>query len=83
MIKPTIGRVVLVERGMFDQREPALVCYVHSDTCINVAGFDKSGLPFGVQSIELLQEDGQVPMKPQLFAEWMPYQKMVAEKGAK
>lgn len=78
MIVPTIGRVVLVHReDLSDQRCPAFVTYVHSSNCINVAGFSGTGNPFAVASIELLQDD-EVPKNPNLFAEWMPYQKMVA-----
>lgn len=80
MIKPTIGRVVLVHRpDLSDQRAPALVSYVHSDTMINVGGFDKQGFPFAAQSIELLQDDAK-PLNPDCYAEWMPYQKAVAAK---
>jgi len=79
MIKPTIGRVVLVNRGKSDQREPALVSYVHNDRCINVGGFDSNGQPFSLCSLQLLQDDDK-PMNPGSFAEWMPYQKGQAAK---
>ena len=44
MIKPTIGSVVLVNRGNSTQPEPALICYVHSDTMISVRWL-KTALP--------------------------------------
>lgn len=82
MITPTIGRVVLVHRtGMSEQREPAFVTFVHGDKLINVAGFSKDGIPFSVPSIELLQDEDK-PVNPNLFAEWMPYQKQVAAESA-
>lgn len=81
MIKPTIGRVVLVYRGKSDQAEPALVCYVHSDRCINVAGFDCNGNPFAATSMQLLQDD-DVATNSNYYAEWMPYQVAQAAKEA-
>lgn len=81
MIVPTIGRVVLVYRGKSDQAEPALVCYVHSNTLINVGGFSQYGEPFCAGSLQLLQDDDK-PSNPEYYAEWMPYQKKVAEEQA-
>ncbi len=78
MISPTIGRVVLVQRGVSKQAEPALVSYVHSDTCINVGGFDFNGNPFSLTSLQLLQDDDK-PIGT-VYAEWMPYQKGQAAK---
>jgi hypothetical protein len=79
MIQPTIGRVVLVHRGISNQAEPALVCYVHSDRLINVGGFGKNGDSFAIKRIQLLQ-DGDVATDENRYAEWMPYQKAQAEK---
>ena len=84
MIKPTIGRVVLVYRpGKSDQFEPALITYVWSDTAINVGGFDHNGIPFSETSLHLDQDiqvdpialpkfDAEEALEP--FACWMPYQ---------
>ncbi len=80
MIKPSIGRVVLVHRGTSNQPEPALVCYVHSDKLINVGGFDCNGMPFSATSLQLLQDD-DAPINDKYYAEWMPYQKAQAEKS--
>jgi hypothetical protein len=79
MIKPTIGRVVLVARGESDQKEPAFISYVWGDRMINVGGFDKNGAPFAATSMQLLQDD-DVPQNFNYFAEWMPYQKGQAAK---
>lgn len=78
MIKPTIGRVVLVNRGQSNQPEPALITYVHNDRLINVGGFDCIGKPFSITSLQLLQED-DTPFGS-YYAEWMPYQKGQAAK---
>lgn len=79
MIKPTIGRVVLVYRGKSDQAEPALVCYVWNDRMINVGGFDHNGIPFAETSLTLLQDDDD-PTKFGRYATWMPYQIEQAKK---
>jgi len=81
MIKPTIGRVVLVHRGQSDQAEPALVAYVFGDRMINVGGFDRNGTPFSATSMQLLQDDDPPPaLNGMWYAEWMPYQKGQAAK---
>ena len=89
MIKPTIGRVVLVHRFFADglpiacQPEPALICWVHDDRMINVGGFSGFGGSFAVANLPLLQDDDLVPPGSD-YAEWMPYQKQVAsEQSAK
>jgi len=79
MIKPTIGRVVLVHRGQSDQAEPAFIAYVWGDRMINVGGFDKNGTPFSATSMPLMQDDDN-PTNPNYYAEWMPYQKGQAAK---
>lgn len=84
IIKPTIGRVVLVfnrrENARPQYPEAALVSYVHSDTLINVGGVDHSGVPFSVTSIELEQEGRGTFAEGVQHAEWMPYQKGQAAK---
>lgn len=85
MIKPTIGRVVWYTPGatdpQSDQKMPALVSYVWSDTCVNLAVFDSNGKTFNSTSVHLKQEDSEMPTAP--YCEWMPYQKMVAYERAK
>lgn len=79
MITPTIGRVVLFNDGRSTQRVPALISYVVSDTIINIGGFDKSGNPFQATNVFLVPSDSDaVCSKGQ--AEWMEYQKSVADK---
>jgi hypothetical protein len=83
VIKPTIGRVVWLHRpDSIDQSQPeaALVTYVHSDTCINVAGFTANGSHFSSTSVYLDQGDTPRPEWAILYAEWMPYQKGQAAK---
>lgn len=78
MIKPTIGRVVWFwTGGPQTQAMTGLVCYVHSDTNINLAVFDANGTVHAETSVYLYQGDGERPEGR--FAEWMPYQKAVAE----
>ena len=74
MIKPTIGRVVLVRPlGVDGPTWPGLVCHVWDDRLINVAGFNSNGEPFGITSITLLQDDDVVAADLPV-CEWMPYQ---------
>ena len=77
MIKPTIGRAVLVHRGNSDVPEAAFITYVWGDRMINVGGFDHNGIPFALCSIQLAQDDDAVSFP---YAEWMPYQKGQAAK---
>jgi hypothetical protein len=84
MIKPTIGRVVIIQRGN-DKAQPegwpAFVTKVHTDRSINVAGFDEVGIAFAVNHINLVQDDDAPPdVGP--YAEWIPYQKAQAAKHA-
>lgn len=86
MIAPTIGRVVwyfpvesdlAVSTGRLMERyddKPFLahVCYVWSDTCVNLVVFDHAGQRFTRTSVAI-NVDGASP-----HAEWMPYQKAVA-----
>lgn len=74
MIIPTIGRIVLFNDGS-TQRVPAMICCVHSDTCINIGGFTQNGAPFSCTSIILCQDDDECHVN---CAEWMPYQKQRA-----
>ena len=82
MIKPTIGRVIIVKRATpFTPEDgiPALVCRVWSDRCINAAGFNEGGTPVSFSSLTLLQDDDTPPPSGP-YAEWMPYQKGQAAK---
>lgn len=83
MIKPTIGRVVWYRQpGSTDEQQPnaAIVCYVHSDECVNLTWFDYSGGTFSATSVFLYQNEGEKPSSG--FCEWMPYQIGQAAKTA-
>lgn len=81
-ISPTVGRVVWLrnrhEAISREQPEVAFITYVHSDSCINVAGFNANGTPIAETSV-LLVQDGE-PAPEHVYAEWMPYQKGQAAK---
>lgn len=81
MIKPSIGRVVLVSCVGSGQTQPypALIAYVHSDRCINIGGFDFNGVPLNFTSVLLLQDDDAIPASG-VYAQWMDYQKGQAAK---
>lgn len=74
MIKPTIGRVVWFREVQEEAAQPksALICFVHSDTEVNLAVFDHNGNPFSMRKVTLYQGEG--PRPEGIFAEWMPYQ---------
>jgi hypothetical protein len=81
LIVPTIGRVILVQRGVSDASGPwpALVTKVWGDRCINAAGFNEWGTPVSFSSLRLVQEGDEAPVAGP-YAEWMPYQKGQAAK---
>ena len=78
MIKPTIGRVVWyypdgkAQFAIGVQPYAALIAFVHSDDCINVAYFDANGVAKSNTSVKLLQEGEETPEG--CFCVWMPYQ---------
>lgn len=82
MIKPTIGRVVWYHPPFVADKDeetlPAIVCYVHSDECVNLAVFDANGLLSSQRHVKLYQGEGSRP--PTAYAEWMPYQIAQAQK---
>lgn len=77
-IAPTIGRVVLyfpsdhdIKDGMVQYSDKPLdahVCFVWSDTCVNLAVFDHAGNHWKRTSVAI----NMVGSEP--HAEWMPYQ---------
>ncbi len=86
MITPTIGRKVWFWRhgsnpsDPAQQPEDATVCYVHSDTLVNLRVTDHSGIARSETSVSLRQ-----PEHPELLAitpcaQWMPYQQGQAAK---
>ena len=81
MIKPTIGRVVWFwENASQTQPMTGLICYVHSDTMVNLAVFDINGVPMSKTSVYLYQGFADSERPQGHFAEWMPYQKGQAAK---
>jgi len=87
MIKPTIGRVVWFHPASNSNESgfaPAPICaaivaYVHSDACVNLAVFDANGNSHSKTSVTLVQ-DGEPPPEYGYYCEWMPYQKGQAAK---
>ena len=82
MIKPTIGRVVWFwdDSRIQDQPFPGIVCYVHSDTMVNLTVFDANGQAVPKTSVFLYQGASESERPQGHFAEWMPYQKGQAAK---
>ncbi len=82
MIRPTIGRVVWfyksVEPGLHKGPLAAHVCYVHSDSLVNLMVITENGEPSAETSVTLVQENGEVPTFS--YCTWMPYQKGQAQK---
>lgn len=89
IIEPTVGRIVWyyppgVKPGVpRNKRQPlaAIVTYVWSNTCVNLAIFDENGRPIAEPptSVLLVQEGNPRPDGGN-FCEWMPYQKGQAAK---
>ena len=82
MIKPTIGRKVWyfvnsaeglngIHSNDLSTPLDANIVYVHSDTCVNIAGFDHNGTPFARTSVPINIENGG---GASAWVEWMPYQ---------
>jgi hypothetical protein len=78
MIKPTIGRVVWYhppftpDSGTNELTLAAIVAYVWSDTCVNLAIFDQNGVAHSQTSVFMYQGEGERPACS--YCEWMPYQ---------
>lgn len=87
MIPPSIGRVVWyhpsaaerIEGQPNDQVLAAHVTYVWSDRLVNLMVITPNGTPFGVTSVQLVQDNDEGPSER--YAEWMPYQKGQAAKA--
>ena len=55
---PTVGRIVWVYKRVGnglpdDGKEAAVICFVHSEKVVNVAGFDKTGAAFQIEYLSL------------------------------
>lgn len=53
---PSVGRVVLYLHS--GQKYLAHVCFVHSETCVNLTVFDHQGQHLGGRTSVLFNEDG-------------------------
>jgi hypothetical protein len=84
MIKPTIGRVVWYHPAsgepVTDQPQAALVTYVWSDICVNLAVFDADGVASNQTSVLLWDSGSDIERPSQRYCEWMPYQQGQAAK---
>ena len=84
MITPTVGRVVWYHPGrdqhitIDNQPCAALICFVYSDTKVNLVVFDHYGAGGSRQAVELCQ--GETAPGGCEYCEWMPYQKGQAAK---
>lgn len=84
MIRPTVGRIVWFYPAMGDEHFPpggpyaAMVCWVHSDSLVNLVAYNGNGDGQGRSSVRLLQDGEPNPDGATAFCEWMPYQKQVA-----
>jgi hypothetical protein len=78
-INPTVGRVVHYFESSSAQTPLAgVICYVHSETFVNLTVFMPNGEAIGRTSVQLVQ-DGE-PKPHGHRCEWMPFQKGQAAK---
>lgn len=90
MIVPTVGRIVWFTPSTapqpsgfvhHDKTKPlaAMIVHVWGDRLVNLVAFDSNGTPYGMTSVQLLQDDDR---KPELgyFCAWMSYQQGQAAK---
>ena len=84
MIKPTIGRVVWYHPASVApviQPQAALIAWVWSDSCVNLAVFDADGVASNKTSVLLWDSGSDVNRPSQDYCEWMPYQQGQAAKA--
>lgn len=86
MIKPTVGRIVHYyppkeyahhtpgQTLLAGQPHAAIIATVWSDVCVNLMVIDRNGVPFGLTSVSLLQDDEQPGENHFGYCAWMPYQ---------
>lgn len=94
MIKPTVGRTILYNPSPKDNLETladekgkrkdepimGFILAVHNDTRINLLVISAYGQTRFLSRVELWQGEGERPnARTHGYAEWMPYQKAVAE----
>lgn len=80
-MKPSIGRVLWYWPAGVDykaegaQPQPVSICYVHSDSRINVGGFTPNGTHFADTSVLLLNDPNSYGNPAGgSWCQWMPYQ---------
>jgi len=78
MIKPTVGRLLWFHRYGSAPALAAIVTWVWSDTCVNVAVFGQNGSPVlnPPTSVRLVQPEEPQPDTDSAvpWCEWMPFQ---------
>jgi len=79
MIQPTVGRIVWYrpkgDAPIGIGAEPpraAIITFVHSSWCVNLAVYDANGEHHSRASVTLVQPDSECPEGA--YCEWMPYQ---------
>lgn len=80
-IKPEVGRVVHYYpddkqeelRGDTSQPCAAQICYVHSETCVNLSVTTHDGRQKAREHVPLLMDTDR-PVEEGGYARWMPYQ---------
>lgn len=91
MIQPSIGRVVWFYADGSSESEqplPAIVTGVWGNRCVNLAVFERNGVPMShpPTSVQLLQDDDPPPKKTDgtysRHCRWLPYQLAKAKEQA-
>lgn len=86
MIKPALGRVVWFTPAQSDSMPTdegkcvGIVVKVWHDRMVNLTVFDANGNQYSRTSVALLQDDDK-PLSMGYYAEWMSYQKELAQKS--
>ncbi len=90
-MKPTVGRVVWYRPNGSDSGVEILsdstpvnaqICYVWSDTMVNLAIDDHNGNRHARTSVPLIGPDERIPAHGHgAYCEWMPYQIKVAKES--
>lgn len=81
-MKPSIGRVVWYYPAAHGDSQPwpALICFVSSDTLVNLGGFRSDGTPFDACNVPLFLPDAPLPEQGP-YCTWMPYQVSAASEA--
>jgi hypothetical protein len=73
-MKLSVGRVVWYYPPAHGDSQPwpALICFVSSDTLVNIGGFRSDGTPFDACNVQLFLPEAAPQEGP--HCTWMPYQ---------